>query len=162
LYEETQSIATSDFADLSSEDPVALELLTDEQKLYVMQKADVIRSFLKAVEAQVKEEVEQGSKSYKDDYKLVKKVTHRRLRDDAIYGLESQIFEHLSERDVFESKVKSVSKIEKLLKEKVGPKEAKRIMEESTYKPEPGLTLAHVSDRRLAQDPSITSDFDEI
>lgn len=162
LYEQTQSIATSDFADLSSEDPVDVKLLTDEQKLYVMQKADVIRSFLKAVEAQVKHEVEQGSKSYKDDYKLVKKVVHRRLRDDAIYSLESQIFDHLSEGDVFEHKIKSVSKIEKLLKDKLGSKEAKRIMEESTYKPDAELTLAHVSDRRLAQKPSITSDFDEI
>lgn len=160
LFERTQEVAMLDFDTL--EDEVMLPdvtTLTAEQKTFIMDHADVLRSFIVAVEKQVKDEVNSGSQEYSSKYKLVRKTTRRKFTEDALDELTSPLLDHLDEDDLYERKSRSMTEIEKRLKKAIGVKDAKLIMDEVTTKPEGELVIAPQSDKRKAVQPSVIGDF---
>lgn len=160
LYKRSQEVAMIDFDEC--EDDVQLpdvETLTAEQKQFIMDHAGTIRSFIVAVENQVKQEVDQGSQEYEGRYKLVRKTTRRKFSEDATDELVSPLFDHLEHEDIFEEKSRSMTEIERRLKKAVGAKQAKEIMADITTKPEGELVIAPITDKRKAVEPTIVSDF---
>lgn len=156
LYKKTQEIAIADFAEDKFPEPAKM---TTEQKKVVLDHAEMIRSFIVAVENQVKLEMDHGSTDYEDKYKLVHKTVHRKLTEDAQDPDLSPLYDYLEEEEIFERKMRSLGDIEKALKKHMKPKEAKEVMEELTWKPEPGTVVAPVNDKRKAVSPSVTNDF---
>lgn len=156
LYERTQQVAIADFKDDSFPDP---ETMSVEQKMLVMDHADMLRSFIVAVENQIKLEVDQGSTAYEGKYKLVQKTTHRKLIEDATDPDFSPLLDYLQEDELYERKVKSLGELEKALKQHMKPKEAKEVIDSVTEKPEGGLVIAPVKDKRKAVNPTMISDF---
>lgn len=164
LYDKTQELAIADFAEDKFPEP---KTMTPEQKITVMEHIEMIRAFLVAVEKQVTEEVEAGSKDYEDKYKLVRKTTHRKL-DDIVFDEDfSPLAEYIDLEELIEPKVKALGEIKSLLKRKLeqnySKAEAKQILEklieESTNKPEGGLVIAPLKDKRIAQKTSAQNDF---
>lgn len=158
LFERTQEVAMMDFDDPEPQLPDVQKLSAD-QKRFVMDHAAMLRSFIVAVEDQVKSEVDHGSKEYEGHYKLVRKTTRRKFKDDATDELVSPLFDHLEHEDIFEEKSRSMTEIERRLKKAVGAKEAKEIMADITTKPEGELVIAPITDKRKAVEPTIVSDF---
>ncbi len=160
LYDKTQEIAIADFKDDNFPNPLTM---TPEQKMVVMEHATMIKSFIVAVEAQVQHEVDEGSEEYESKFKLVRKSTQRKLLDKAFDELDSPLLDHISEDDMYEKKPKGLGAIEKALK-KTGkkPKEVKEIMDEITIKPEGGLVIAPLSDKRKAVQPALIGDFNNL
>lgn len=156
LYERTQEVAMIDFADEPELPDV--ETLTSEQKLFIMDHASMLRSFIVAVEKQVKHEVDHGSQDYENSYKLVRKTTHRKLDEDALEE-GSELLDYLTEDDLFERKSRSLTEIEQRLIKAAGKVEALDIMDWLTTKPTGDLVIAPISDKRLAQSPALISDF---
>lgn len=156
LYKKTQEIAMADFAEDKFPDPQAM---TADQKKVVMEHAEMIRSFIVAVENQVKLEMDHGSTEYEDEYKLVYKTVHRKLTEEAQDEDFSPLLDYLEPEEIYEQKLKPLSDIEKALKKHMKPKEAKEVMEKLTWKPEPGIVVAPVSDKRKAVAPTMISDF---
>lgn len=163
LYKRSQEVAMIDFDEC--EDDVQLpdvETLTAEQKQFIMDHAGTIRSFIVAVENQVKQEVDQGSQEYEGRYKLVRKTTRRKFAEDALDELTSPLLDHLDHTDVYEEKSRSMTEIERRLKKAIGNKMAKEVMDEITIKPEGELVIAPISDKRKAEQPSLIGDFNGI
>jgi hypothetical protein len=158
LFERTQEVAMMDFDDPEPQLP-DVQKLTADQKRFVMDHAAMLRSFIVAVEDQVKSEVDHGSKEYEGHYKLVRKTTRRKFIEDATDELVSPLFDHLEHGDVFEEKSRSMTEIERRLKKAVGAKAAKEIMADITTKPEGELVIAPQTDKRKAVEPTIVSDF---
>lgn len=160
LFERTQEVAMLDFADSDDEPQLPdVETLTAEQKRFVMDHAAMLRSFIVAVENQVKHEVDHGSQDYEGHYKLVRKTTRRKFIEDALDELTSPLLDHLEHGDVYEEKSRSMTEIERRLKKAIGAKHAKEVMDEVTTKPEGELVIAPQSDKRKAQQPSLIGDF---
>ena len=147
-----------DFADPEPLLP-AIPTMTSEQKRMVMDHAGMLRSFIVAVEDSIKTEVDHGSQDYDGHYKLVRKTTRRKFTDDALDELCSPLFDHLDESDIFETKGRTMSEIQRRLKKKLGAKDAKEIMDDVTTKPEGELVIAPESDKRRAEEPSVIGDF---
>lgn len=159
LYNRVQEVAMIDFDtvdDLVSLPPV--NTLTDSQKLFIVENANTIRSFLSSVENQVREDMNLGGKDYSSALKLVRKSTHRKFTEDAFDEIASPLFDYLEEEDLYEKKPRSLTEIERRLKKLAG-KEAANIMTEITTKPEGELVVAPITDHRKAEEASITSDF---
>lgn len=160
LFERTQEVAMLDFADSDDEPQLPdVETLTAEQKRFIMDHAAMLRSFIVAVENQVKHEVDHGSQDYEGHYKLVRKTTRRKFTEDALDELTSPLLDHLEHEDVYEEKSRSMTEIERRLKKAIGAKHAKEVMDEITTKPEGELVIAPQSDKRKAQQPSLIGDF---
>ena len=156
LYDKTQEVAIADFAEDKFPAP---ESMTADQKKIVLAHADMIRSFIVAVENQVKLEMDNGSGDYSEDYKLVHKTVHRRLTDEATDPDFSPLLEHIEFGELYENKIRSIGNIEKALKKRMQAKEVGKLMETLTWKPEPATVVAPINDKRRAVQPSITSDF---
>ena len=96
LYNRVQEVAMIDFDtvdDLVSLPPI--NTLTDSQKLFIVENANTIRSFLSSVENQVREDMNLGSKDYSSALKLVRKSTHRKFTEDAFDEIASPLFDYL-------------------------------------------------------------------
>lgn len=156
LYSKAQEVAIADFAEDKFPAP---ESMTPDQKKVVLAHADMIRSFILAVENQVKLEMDSGSADYSDHYKLVHKTVHRRLTDEAVDPDFSPLLEYIDFTELYENKVRSIGNIEKALKKRMQAKEVTEIMKDLTWKPEPATVVAPIADRRRAVQPSITNDF---
>lgn len=161
LYERTQDVAMLDFSDDDAQLP-EVDQLTSKQKQFIMDHATMLRAFIVAVENQVKLEVDQGSTDYEDAYKLVRKTTRRKFTEDALDELCSPLLDHLEHGDLFEEKSRSMTEIERRLKQAIGVKDAKEVMSEITMKPEGELVIAPISDKRKAVPATITSDFTDL
>ncbi len=160
LFERTQEVAMLDFADSDDEPKLPdISTLTADQKRFIMDHAGMLRSFIVAVENQVKHEVDHGSQDYEGHYKLVRKTTRRKFVEDALDELTSPLLDHLDHGDVYEEKSRSMTEIERRLKKAIGAKHAKEVMDEVTTKPEGELVIAPQSDKRKAQQPSLIGDF---
>lgn len=159
LYDKTQEIAMADFAEDKFPDP---ESLSSEQKQVIMDHATMIKSFIVAVENQIKIDMDHGSKEYKDKYKLVRKTTQRKFVDGVDDDLESPLLDHLDHGDIFTEKLKGIGEIEKALRKKLGKKHAEEIMEEITTKPKGDLVVAPLSDKRVEVQPTLVSDFEDL
>lgn len=156
LHKRTQEVAQLDFCEANLAEKPQLpstDALTPEQIGNVLKYADPIRVFLTEVESYAKQLVDQGTPL--DGYKLVRKITRRKLIDNASDILWSM----LPDEDIYQEKVLAMSKIEKSLKENY-PDEYKDIMKQITVKPEGDVILAKESDRRKEVQPSIISDFE--
>jgi hypothetical protein len=163
LFERTQEVAMLDFAD-SDDDPKLPDVntLTADQKRFILDHAGMLRSFIVAVENQVKHEVDHGSQDYEGYYKLVRKTTRRKFVEDALDELTSPLLDHLDHGDIYEEKPRSMTEIERRLKKAIGVKDAKEVMADLTTKPEGELMIAPQSDKRKAQQPSLIGDFNDM
>lgn len=156
LHKRTQEVAQIEFADLAETNKLpSTEALTPEQIGRVLEYAEPIRTFLKEVESYAKHLVDQGTPL--DGYKLVRKITRRKLTDDA----EDHLWSLLRDDEIYEKKVLAMSKIEKSLKENY-PGKYKELMDRVTTKPEGEVILAKESDRRKEVQPAIVNDFKDI
>lgn len=167
-YNKVVESAMIDFGDSKDILP-APEHMTVEQKLTVMDNIKMIRSFLVAVEKQVKEEVDSGSKEYKGHYKLVRSNTQRKLQEEAFDEIASPLLDYLDEDDLYQRKRKGIGDLESALKDKFREqgvkgftKKVKEILGEVTDKPEGELVIAPESDTRQEVQPSIVSDFNDL
>lgn len=159
LYKKSQEVAMLDFAD---DTLPAVESLSVEQKMLAFKHANMLKSFLVAIENQIKLEVDAGSTDYEEHFKLVRKTTHRKFTEDALDPDFSPLLDHMDEDDIFVQKPRTMTEIERNLKKAIGAKNAKEIMEEITFKPEGALVIAPISDKRRAVQPSIVSDFKDL
>lgn len=167
MYGVTQETAMLDFDEFTDQSDLPdVRTMTSEQKMFVMQNADMIRSFLVAVENQVKIEVDHGSTDYEHGYKLVERTTQRKLTEDATDEDFSPLLDYLQPEDLWERKVCSISSIEEKLKKVLKERKVKRlgpaikeIMEQVTTKAQGELVIAPISDTRPAILPTIISDF---
>ena len=156
LYKKTQEIAIADFAEDIIPKP---EAMTSDQKKVVMAHAEMLRSFIVAVENQVKLEMDHGSKDYNGEYKLVYKTVHRKLTEEGKDIDFSPLYDYLEEDELYEQNMISLGGIEKALKKHMKPKEVRELMDSVTEKPEPGIVVAPVKDKRKAVQPTMMSDF---
>jgi len=167
-YAKVSELAMIDFED-SKELLPNPEHMTVEQKVAVMDHIKMVRSFLVAVEAQIKSEVDSGSEDYKGKYKLVRSNTQRKLLEDAFDEISSPLLDYITEDDLYERKRKGVGALEAALKDKFREqgikgftKKVKEILGEVTDKPLGELVIAPESDTRKEVQPSIVSDFDDL
>lgn len=156
LYKKSQEVAIADFAEDTFPDP---EAMTADQKKVVLDHAEMLRSFIVAVENQVKLEMDHGSNEYNGQYKLVHKTVHRKLTEEAKDPDFSPLLDYLEPSELYEQKLKGLGDIEKALKKHMKPKEVKEVMETLTEKPEPGIVVAPITDKRNAVEPTMISDF---
>jgi hypothetical protein len=156
LYKKTQEVAIADFAEDKFPDP---ETMTSQQKKVVMEHAGMLRSFIVAVENQVKLEMDHGSKDYDNEYKLVYKTVHRKFTEEGLDENFSPLYDYLEPEELYEQKLRPLGDIEKALKSHMKPKEAKEVMNEVTEKPTPGIVVAPIEDKRKAVEPTMISDF---
>lgn len=171
-YAKVTETAMIDFEDCSEGNKAVLpepHFMTVEQKINVMDHIKMIRSFLVAVENQVKQEVDSGSQEYKGRYKLVRSNTQRKLLEDAFDEIASPLLDYIEEDDLYTKKRKGIGELEAALKDKFRAdgtkgftKKVKQILDEVTNKPEGELVIAPESDTRKEVPPSIVSDFDDL
>lgn len=159
-YYQVSTICTKmDFAEEDIQPP-AVEYLSIEQKGRIVFYADMIRNFLLAVEASVKDDLMHGSKDY-PMLKLVRKATRRRLKEDALDDVTSPLWDILSEDDVFTRKAKPLSELESAIKNVSDRQTAKKIIDSITEKPEGEIVVVSYEDKRNAVEP-LTSEFTQI
>lgn len=168
-YQKVTEMAMIDFEDYDKDPLPSPELMTLEQKVNVLDHIKMIRSFLIAVENQVKSEVDSGSEEYKGRYKLVRTNTQRRLKEEAFDEISSPLLDYIDEEDLYEKKKKGIGALENALKNKFREqkikgftKKVKEILDEVTEKPEGELVIAPESDSRKEVRPSIVSDFKDL
>tara|TARA_R110000851_G_scaffold96792_2_gene209962 strand:- start:40378 stop:41670 length:1293 start_codon:yes stop_codon:yes gene_type:complete len=162
LFAKTQEVAMVDF---DSPDKVVMpeiDKLSAKQKQFIMDHAVMLRAFIVAVENQVKSEADNGSKEYDGVYKLVRKTTRRKFKEDALDELTSPLLDYLKHEDLFEEKTRSLTEIERRLKKLVGNSDAKVIMADVTNKPEGGLVIAPITDKRKSVEATINTDFTDL
>ena len=151
-----------DFADITDPQLPNPLLLTAEQKQFIMLHGAVVKSFIVAVEKQIKDEMDIGSVEYKDELKLVRKSPKRKFIDDALDEICSPLLDHLERTDLFIEKARTTTEIEKRLKKSIGVKMAKDVMDDITVKPLGDIVVALQSDKRKEVEPTIVSDFTDI
>ncbi len=149
----TNQIAILDFETETFQDP---RLMTEEQMIFTMNHADMIRKFLTEVECEARNLMDKGNKEFDGCYKLVTSRTNRKLTNEAVEDLTF----YIDEDKLYNKNVKGLGDIEKALKPDYTKKEIDLIMEEVTTK-EPGKTvIAPISDKRKSIESSVVSDFD--
>ena len=152
LKRKASRLAVSDFAD-----DVDLE-----DRVWAMLNAKLIRKWLSSVETYVYEQMMAGDRNYGDYLKLVKKITHRKFRDDKVRpGSKAH---RMIGKDLFARKVAlTMSEVQKRVAGALGAgassREVKRFMEKITYKPAAGLTVVPADNPRRPELPP--SDFSE-
>jgi hypothetical protein len=140
------NIVTGDFDDLEELEGNADKVSTDHMKK-ILDNADLILGFVKAVQQVALERMEAGEKI--DGYKLVESKTNRKWAD------ESEVEKLLKGKDIYgEPKLKPMTK---LLKE--FGKEFE--LEELLVKPEGKPTIAPESDKR-PEIGAVCEDFDDL
>lgn len=140
MYKLTVDTAMIDFAD-DDKKPAGL---TMEQKLKIIQNKSLINMFFDAVSKRIFNEIISGSKEYADYFKLVRAKTNRKLIDD----WEEEISFHLDEEEIYNRKPKALGELEKSLDKVLSKKERIDFMKEITIKPEGGLTMVTLDDKR--------------
>ena len=160
LNDMSQRTAIQDFQHDTYPHPNVMSI---EQKVIVMEHREMLRSFIVAVENQVKLEVDTGSKDYEDKFKLVKGRSHRKFVNDYDDNL-SPLADHLLRSELYTEKALPIGEVEALLKSKLGStpdskKQVIEIMKAVTIKPEGKLVIAPITDSREAVLPAISSDF---
>ena len=123
--------------------------LTPEQKSRLILYTDAIENFLKQVSASVMQDIMDGNGNAYPHLKLVRKTTKRKFTDIAADPVMSPLLEILSEDELFEKKIKGITAIEKILKDrKLSKDQIKELMDSVTEKPEGALEVASASDKR--------------
>lgn len=126
LYDHALNVVGNEFQ------PVPPENLTDDHLRLVLDNKTLIASWLKSIEAHVKQRLEQGNNF--DGYKLVEGTTRRKYTADA----QEKVKEILGD-SAFDVKLKSVTALEKA----IGKKRFKEL--NLTYRPsgKPALVVWH-------------------
>jgi hypothetical protein len=119
-----------------------IEMLSQEQIKRVLDNSDTISSWLKDVEKFVENQLVSGKKF--EGYKLVQKRSNRKWRDEST--LEEKLMDFAV--DPHEKVLKGITQIETELKDTLEKKELEKLMDELTFKPDAGPTLAPISDKR--------------
>lgn len=161
LLKQTQEVAMLDFEEVSETLP-SVEVLTTEQKIRIMEHADMIRSFIVGVENQIKIDMDKGSKEYENHFKLVRKTTHRKFTEEALDEVMSPLLDYIQVEDIYSSKPRSLGEIEAALKRELGGKLSAEVMKQVTEKPEGSLVVAPLSDKRKAETPTVINDFTDL
>lgn len=133
LADHTRQIIAAEFDDIDA----STERLSDDQKRLILDNAKLIKSFLDAVEASVKEQIESGKPF--DGYKIVHGRAVRKLKPEA-----EQVLTDLLGDDAFEKKLKGVTALERQL----GKKAFTEL--DLTVKGDGAPTLVPESDKRPA------------
>lgn len=156
--------------DVTGADNITNDKLMDVQEIKnILRYSGMIRQFLDDVEKHVIEEINSGSSDYAGDYKLVESRPRRRLDDNAFDELFSPLLDYLDHSDLYESKPKGVTAIEKSVAAKLKAdgvkgfnKRAKEIMGEVTFKPKGEPILVEDSDPRDPISCGIGDEFDDV
>ena len=145
LSDFTEALITGEFDDLDNLDS---ETLSDDEKKAILDNKKLIESFLKAVEASIFSQLEQGEKF--TGYKLVEGRSMRKWNDKA----EFKLIQKLGDK-AFSRKLIGIGAAEKEL--------GKDFTKDLTVKPSGKIVLAPESDRRKAiESETIEDKFDKI
>lgn len=136
--------AKIDFADSLPE----ISALTAEQKSKIVLYADAIKHFLDNVTESVTNDMLEGSEEYNSCLKLVRKATKRRYIPDTA-KIEDVLTDYIEQDEIFETKMRGISAIEKALKTSgLTKQEIGEVMNIVTEKPLGDITVATISDKR--------------
>ena len=152
LYEKTMEVTQRDFKALDTLDMPTVAQLTPGEIGKVLEFEDIISGWLKEVKALALRQLEHGEKV--PGYKLVKKKAKRVWRDEkgVVNKLTSLGWEHT---EIYELKIKSPAKIEKL-------NHKKEPIDEFIEKPDTGNTIAPEHDRRKEVPPAVEIEFEDL
>lgn len=145
--------ALHDMAIATAQEEFSPALSYSPEKLAdTLNKIPAIQAWCKAVEAFAFHEAQHGREV--PGYKLVPKKTHRKWKD--LEDLDNKLLLEvgLSYDDVFTKKMKTPAQVEDLL-----DKEGKKLLEQFVIKPEGGVTLAPITDKRKKAKSSVETDF---
>lgn len=140
LYQEAVNLANEDFSDP--------RVMTDEQVSDVLKRSDVVTDFIDAVKAYALEKALEGKQW--PEFKLVEGRSVRKFNVDEAEiaaALEAN-FPDVPREEFFESKVKGITALEKLL----GKKQFNELLSGYIDKPAGKPTLVSVLDKRPAID----------
>lgn len=130
----TEDIIRKDF-DGVNECGIDQDSLTKDEKSNILLAKPLIEKFLKLVEGDVFQDLQNGSKY--SEFKLVEGRSNRQFVEEA----EQVLVDKLGEK-AYNKKLIGLGEAEKLL--------GKKEISEITFKPKGSLTLAHMSDKRKA------------
>lgn len=136
LYKFTKSALSTEIEDLGLLKIKDSKELSKEKTKELLDKRDLIVSFLDKVKEDVQDRMLKGEKV--EGYKLVAGKVNRKFTEDA----EHVIVEKLGSEKAYEKKLISLTIAEKLL--------GKDIISEITYKPEAPIVMVHEEDKREA------------
>ena len=165
LHKKAQDMAIVDFdtVDVLPADKFPkLAELTTSQKSNIVTHAKAIKAFMDAVEKQIHLEISEGSTEYENVFKLVRKQTRRKFTEEAIDPDFSPLIDVLDHSEIFAFKMETLGNIERALKAELGNAAAKEFLIDLVVKPEGDLTLALITDKRIAVSNSTQSDFKDI
>lgn len=142
LRRKTFDVAKADFSEVETELPVPT---TSEELSRAMAWIPMIDSWVKSVNGEVQRRLEAGQEVA--NYKLVRKRSNRKYtpelsEEELIKELIKKTRGECKKADLVITKPKTLTQVEKL-----GPK-AKAAVAALTIKPEGGLTVTHVTDKR--------------
>ena len=141
LYKESLDFANSEFTDP--------RIMTDEQISDVLKRSDFIGDFVEAVKAYALEQAMEGKQW--PDFKLVEGRSVRKFNvdDEQIAAALETKFPDVPREEFFESKIKCITALEKLL----GKKPFNELLGSFITKPAGKPTLVSALDKRPAIDP---------
>ena len=154
LLQHTQALAKIEFASVADPTPPDPRLLTPEELAAVLEKADVVEDWIRAVRARTQDMLAGGAQV--PGFKLVEKRPQRVWTDPDLAAEALQNVFGLSPDEVYTRKLVSPAQAEKTL-----TKEQREQLSELWVKRSSGPTLARESDKRPALPPSAVSDFAE-
>lgn len=155
MYNKTLAITQTDFKVIEKKPlPIANQLSVKDIST-ILEHEDTITSWFKSVRAYALTQLENGHEV--PGFKLVKKRANRAWTSEQDVIDFIATLEEFDEENLFDSKIKSPAKMEKIL-----DKSDKAILQQYITKPDIGNTIAVESDRRQEVAASIESDFEII
>jgi hypothetical protein len=137
-------VAKLDFSDLKNikKMPADKSLLTDKEIALILQRTQQFKQWINAIEEHALDQAVNHNKTW-PDMKLVEGRSIRKYLDP-IKVKQALIKKKYTETDITESKILSITKMEKFL----GPSVFVKILGKLIIKPSGSLTLVHKSDKR--------------
>lgn len=164
LAKKSQETIAIDFAEIDVIEAPTVQSLSIEQKTRIAVNAPLIREFLNAVELTVHNEILAGSQDYTKFFKVVEKITRRKLTDLAFDPIGSPLLDYLEDSQLYKRVQVGIGEIEKQLKSKLKPDQISELMTLITDKPAPDLAVAFRSDKRkeVSSAQKIEDDFKDL
>jgi hypothetical protein len=125
--------------------------LTDDQLLTVLQDGQMVKDFIDEVFSYAQKRLEAGHSVPK--HKLVNKRAYTKFKDDEKVVIEKLVTMGFEEDIITRTKLETLTKLRKEC--------GKEVINDLTYIPDSGVTIAHESDKRPAVEPSATADFED-
>lgn len=149
LSKQTEMVISNQFNDLDEKTIKAPEILSDDQLQFIMSNKKLIESWLKSVEAYVKERIEDGNGF--PGWKLVHGRSTRKWNDEE--KAERLLRRLLGATDAYKKTLLTPPAAEKAL-----GKEKKHRIDKLIFKPEGAPVLVSESDKRLPMRLRVTAD----